>query len=158
MTEERLKELEDLVDDALANESKESLNEWMYQNQKKELETYRAFVEGRRILPEHSDEYILQKYVSTAGRDSQLNQAESNKSTIKQGWSYWDVTITYEFKTHTSNHPSMGEWTFTSNETGSGILTILDLALSEFDVYRYTWLRVGYELRFINLNIKLIEK
>lgn len=52
----------------------------------------------------------------------------------------------------------MGEWTFTSNETGAGILTILDLALSEFDVYRYTWLRAGYELRFINLNVKLIEK
>ena len=79
--------------------------------------------------------------------------------TIKQQKSYWDVAITYEFKkTHTSNHPSMGEWTFTSNETGAGILTILDLALSEFDVYRYTWLRAGYKLRFLNLNIKLIEK
>lgn len=78
--------------------------------------------------------------------------------TIKQQKSYWDVTITYEFKTHTSNHPSMGEWTFTSNETGVGILTILYLALSEFDVYRHTWLRVGYKLRFIDLNIKLIEK
>lgn len=78
--------------------------------------------------------------------------------TIKQQNSYWDVTITYEFKTHTSNHPSMREWTFTSNETGVGILTILYLALSEFDVYRYTWLRAGDEFRFIDLNIKLIEK
>ena len=45
MTEEKLKELEDLVDDALSKETKESLNEWTYQNQKKELETYRAFVD-----------------------------------------------------------------------------------------------------------------
>ena len=52
----------------------------------------------------------------------------------------------------------MGEWTFTSNETGAGILTILDMALSEFDVYRHTWLRVGYKFRFIDLNIKLVEK
>lgn len=78
--------------------------------------------------------------------------------TIKQQKSYWDVTITYEFKTHTSNHPSMGEWTFTSNETGAGVSTILDLALSKFDVYRYDWLRVGSEFRFINLNVKLIEE
>ena len=43
MTEEKLKELEDLVDDALSKETKEILNEWMYQ--KKELETYRAFID-----------------------------------------------------------------------------------------------------------------
>ena len=45
MKEEKLKELEGLVDNALAKETKESLSEWMYQNQKQELETYRAFVD-----------------------------------------------------------------------------------------------------------------
>ena len=157
MTEENLKELEGLVDNALANESKEALTNGCVKIKKQELEIYRAFVDGRTMLPEHSDEYILQKYASTVGKDFYLNQIEIRKDIIKQQKSYWDVTITYEFKTHTSNHPSMGEWTFTSNETGAGILTILDLALSEFDVYRYTWLRAGYKLRFINLNVKLIE-
>ena len=52
----------------------------------------------------------------------------------------------------------MAKWTFTLNETGAGMLSVLDMALSQFDVYRYTWLRVGYELRFIDLNIKLIEE
>lgn len=37
MKEEKLKELDDLVDDALNKGTKESLNEWMYQNQKQEL-------------------------------------------------------------------------------------------------------------------------
>lgn len=35
MKEEKLKELDDLVDDALSKETKEILNEWTYQNQKK---------------------------------------------------------------------------------------------------------------------------
>ena len=43
MEEEKLKELEDLVDDALSKETEESLNEWMYQKQ--ELETYRALID-----------------------------------------------------------------------------------------------------------------
>ena len=34
MEEEKLKELEDLVDDALSKETEESLNEWVYQSQK----------------------------------------------------------------------------------------------------------------------------
>lgn len=80
------------------------------------------------------------------------------KGTIKQQKSYWDVTITYELKIPAFNHTSRAKWTFTSNETGASILSILDMALSEFDVFRYTWLRFGYELRFMGLNIKLIEK
>ena len=45
MEEEKLKELEDSVYDALSKETEESLNEWMYQNQKQELETYGAFID-----------------------------------------------------------------------------------------------------------------
>ena len=78
--------------------------------------------------------------------------------TIKQQKSYWDVAITYEFRIDTSSPPSRAEWNFTSNETGAGMSSVLDMALSRFNVLRYDFLRAGDELRFINLNIKLIEK
>ena len=52
----------------------------------------------------------------------------------------------------------MGEWTFTSNETDASMFSVLEMAFSKFYVFRYTWLRVGYELRFIDLNIKLIDE
>jgi hypothetical protein len=45
MEKEKLKELGNLVDNALSKGTEESLNEWMYQNQKQELETYRAFID-----------------------------------------------------------------------------------------------------------------
>ena len=109
-------------------------------------------------MSERSDEDILQKYASTAGEDLQLNQVETNRGTIKQGRSYWDVTIAYELKNPAFNHTSRAKWTFTSNETGASILSVLEMALSKFDVVRYDFLRYGYEIRFIDLNIKLIEE
>ena len=77
--------------------------------------------------------------------------------TIKQQKSYWDVAITYEFRIDTSSPPSRAEWNFTSNETGASMYSVLEMAFSKFYVFRYDWLRAGYELRFINLNVKLIE-
>ena len=77
---------------------------------------------------------------------------------IKQQKSYWDVAITYEFRIDTSSPPSRAEWNFTSNETGASIFSALEMAFSKFYVFRYDYLRAGYELRFIDLNIKLIEK
>lgn len=61
-----------------------------------------------------------------------------------------DIYIAYEFG---NPHfcPKYGEWTFTSNGTGAGILAILNQALSEFDVYKHTWL-VGYNYVY-NLNV-----
>ena len=43
MEEEKLKELEDSIDDALSKETEESLSEWMHQKQ--ELDAYRAFID-----------------------------------------------------------------------------------------------------------------
>ena len=77
---------------------------------------------------------------------------------IKQQKSYWDVAITYEFRIDTSSPPSRAEWNFTSNETGASMFSVLEMTFSKFYAFRYDWLRAGYELRFINLNVKLIEE
>lgn len=117
-----------------------------------------AVIDGRTIFSEHSDEDILQTSAAMVGKDFYLNQIEIRKDIIKQQKSYWDVTITYELNLSAFNHTSRRKWTFTSNDTSASILSVLGMALPEFDVLRYDFLRVGFKLRFIDLNIKLIEK
>src|SRR5574344_61926 len=124
------------------------------------MEKYKfyAVIDGETIFPEHSYEDILQTSAAMVGKDFYLKQVEIREDIIKKAKSYWNVTITYELNRSAFNYTSRRKWTFTSNDTSASILSVLDMALSKFDVLRYDFLRTGFELRFIDLNIKLIEK
>ena len=45
-----------------------------------------------------------------------------------------------EDKVYAFNHKKKKKWTFTSNDTSASILSVLDMALSEFDVLRYDFI------------------